>query len=385
MNIVKKASSGLKTNILPCDSLKKISDRKPFLSLQRRLHLIKILFNFLCQNTTMGDIVKDIGSRIDQIENLKQDVLDGSVRFEQSMRKDYKDLDTLLSKCKSKDKDIKQIKLILAKDNTPEIKELRVRLSQQEKELRNLHMSLKPRTGSLFTRLFLGRVNVKHYRHGERMRLKEEYHKFKRKTDFLSLGFALLQLYLFPGNRLLQLAFQSWLLYYYATLALRENILIVNGSHIRSWWIIHHYISMAVSVALLSWPPTSESYLIAEQYWLKLNLYQSTVQILQTWYQSRKLYKMIALGDAGCMEVNTPHLPQRRSGITQEITLLLPFLLAVQIFMFYNGVVLLRWGGYQLFQLEWQVPFLAFSYVILALGNMSNTLDIYFDKLRGRG
>ena len=42
--------------------------------------------------------------------------------------------------------------------------------------------------------------------------------------------------------------------YYYVSLALRENILRVNGSNIRPWWITHHYLSSFMSIVLLTWP-----------------------------------------------------------------------------------------------------------------------------------
>lgn len=50
---------------------------------------------------------------------------------------------------------------------------------------------------------------------------------------------------------------QAWLLYYYVTLALRENILNVNGSFIKPWWILHHYVSIGTSSLLSPSPPLS--------------------------------------------------------------------------------------------------------------------------------
>ena len=52
---------------------------------------------------------------------------------------------------------------------------------------------------SLFVRLFLGRVNVKHYREGERMRLKTEYEKFRSRTNYFIILCGILQL-VFPSN-----------------------------------------------------------------------------------------------------------------------------------------------------------------------------------------
>ena len=43
-----------------------------------------------------------------------------------------------------------------------------------------------------------------------------------------------------------------WTLYYYVSLSLRENILRVNGSNIKPWWIYHHYVSAVMSITVLT-------------------------------------------------------------------------------------------------------------------------------------
>ena len=43
-----------------------------------------------------------------------------------------------------------------------------------------------------------------------------------------------------------------WMLYYYVSLSLRENILKTNGSNIKRWWIIHHYLSSIMSITVLT-------------------------------------------------------------------------------------------------------------------------------------
>ena len=55
----------------------------------------------------------------------------------------------------------------------------------------------------------------------------------------MCFGFSLSTYYI----ELLLQAHQLWLLYYYTTLALRENILLANGSDILHWWIYHHLVS----------------------------------------------------------------------------------------------------------------------------------------------
>lgn len=42
-------------------------------------------------------------------------------------------------------------------------------------------------------------------------------------------------------------------------MALRESVLLVNGSHIRSWWISHHIWSAAGSLLMLALPISSPS------------------------------------------------------------------------------------------------------------------------------
>jgi hypothetical protein len=51
---------------------------------------------------------------------------------------------------------------------------------------------------------------------------------------------------------LADLLWHIWLLYYYLSIALRENILKANGSEIHGWWFMHHYISM-VCTATSAW------------------------------------------------------------------------------------------------------------------------------------
>ncbi|CAL5379952.1 unnamed protein product [Camellia sinensis] len=46
---------------------------------------------------------------------------------------------------------------------------------------------------------------------------------------------------------------KAWLLILYVGLALRENILRVNGSDIYPWWIKHHYFAMAMALISLTW------------------------------------------------------------------------------------------------------------------------------------
>lgn len=136
-----------------------------------------------------------------------------------------------------------------------------LKLSEIEASLREVD-DVRPKTGSLFVRLFLGQVNVKSRFAGDRNTLRDEYEKFKGRTNYAFLTFPtiwlLVHVYLrhvWRYTHWIHILTHVWLLYYYVSLSLRENILKVNGSNIRPWWIYHHYISAVMSIIVLTWPP----------------------------------------------------------------------------------------------------------------------------------
>jgi hypothetical protein len=51
----------------------------------------------------------------------------------------------------------------------------------------------------------------------------------------------------------------AWMAYFYLTMALRECVLLVNGSQIRAWWVQHHYWSAGCSLIMLALPVSSPS------------------------------------------------------------------------------------------------------------------------------
>lgn len=105
--------------------------------------------------------------------------------------------------------------------------------------------------------------------------------------------------------------------YYYVSLALRENILRVNGSNIRPWWITHHYLSSFMSIVLLTWPEGENYNKFLPQFNLcvapavqsppetvgdvgvvrrRYCLCQGVVQMMQAAYQKKRLYIRKAIG-----------------------------------------------------------------------------------------
>jgi len=239
-----------------------------------------------------------------------------------------------------------------------------------------LHTACVPETGSQFIRFFLGQVNVKQYREGERYVLKKEYEKFKNRTSIIFLVAVIVQM-LFPINWL-QVLFQVWLLYYYVSLALRENILRVNGSAIMPWWIIHHYFSIILSLVFLLWP-SSEAYEKFNSQFLRLGLVQASVQLLANRYHQSQLYKQIAIGKASRMDVTGEAVSP--PNWTPSANLLLPFLLFFQTYQIYNAALLVLHSydiGWQ--KTEWQQILAAGILGILGVGNLIATFQTYYRK-----
>lgn len=125
-----------------------------------------------------------------------------------------------------------------------------------------------------------------------RFRYKDEYEKFKLVLSFIGLILSVLnlivvwrwvenlgswcalmrlelpivQLCVFVLFRPLELAFMFLLVWYYCTLTIRESILKVNGSRIKGWWRMHHFISTFAAGVLLIWPNTSTWYVFRGQF-----------------------------------------------------------------------------------------------------------------------
>lgn len=101
--------------------------------------------------------------------------------------------DTVVAGCDKKRKKLsalrKEAKEAQASGSLSEEEALRltVRLDEADSALQQARR-LRPVTGSLFIRLFLGSVNVKVSHEEDRKKLKEEYNKFKSRTNFREPG-----------------------------------------------------------------------------------------------------------------------------------------------------------------------------------------------------
>eukprot|EP01104_Vermistella_antarctica_P014355 TRINITY_DN4494_c4_g1_i1.p1 TRINITY_DN4494_c4_g1~~TRINITY_DN4494_c4_g1_i1.p1 ORF type:complete len:391 (-),score=101.74 TRINITY_DN4494_c4_g1_i1:238-1410(-) len=258
-------------------------------------------------------------------------------------------------------------------------------IKAMERGAEALHEEFAPMSGSLFVKIFLGRVNVKQYGDTSRYSLKSEYERFKRKSTMQFIALVLLQLFVFPENKFLGYVFQIWTLWYYVTLALRENILRVNGSRIRQWWITHHYLSIGIAFTIITWSDTP-SFAQFLGHFLYFCLAQCLVQTLLNNYQQGRLYQLVAMGRANRIAVAAEgETFCTAPGFMPSLALLLPCLLFVQGFALYISFLLFSLiydhGGV----VEWQTYAMGFLFFSIGSGNLITTVQTYYAKYKKEG
>ncbi|KAE8054998.1 hypothetical protein FH972_011873 [Carpinus fangiana] len=238
-----------------------------------------------------------------------------------------------------------------------------------------------------FLRMFLGPINVRASRKDVQLKVKEEYNSYRDRTALLFLFFPstllILRSWIWDGCLPafpVQL-YQAWLLFLYTGLALRENILRVNGSDIRPWWIYHHYLAMLMALVSLTWEikgqPNCAQKQSGVQLFLQWAMMQGVAMLLQNRYQRQRLYTRIALGKAKRMDV----VWGETAGVDGQLWLLCPILFILQGFEAYVGLLLLKTALVGVVS-EWQVFFCGIVLVIMAVGNFSNTVQTLMVKSR---
>ncbi|KAH8959400.1 hypothetical protein BDL97_06G076200 [Sphagnum fallax] len=217
---------------------------------------------------------------------------------------------------------------------------------------------LPSKANGYFLRMLLGSVNVRATRKDGRYKVKEEYNAYRDRTAVMFLAFPVILLILknqvwngcFPA--LPVQIYQSWLLFFYTSLALRENILRVNGSDIRPWWVYHHYCAMLMALVSLTWGIQGHPSCTRKQQGVRLFLgwavMQGVAMLLQNRYQRQRLYTRIALGKG---------------------------------FQFFIGLLLLRTAVLEV-SFEWQVVACGLLLIIMAVGNFANTVATLVAKAK---
>ncbi|CAK0752938.1 hypothetical protein CVIRNUC_002183 [Coccomyxa viridis] len=212
---------------------------------------------------------------------------------------------------------------------------------------------LKQPTPALLKLLLGQHCNVMTLQRKEAIKLKEEYHTFRDRSGVILFALASVLLLgllradakrkagepfsLTPPFMVGVQAFLAWLLYFYTALALRENVLKVNGSSIRPWWIHHHYWAMITMALLLTLPVDSRAVQSFVRRFLWWSTFQGVVMMVQNRYQRRRMYTRIALGKNRAMDV----VSGESSGGTGQLLFLYPLLFALQILQCWIGACML--------------------------------------------
>ncbi|KAJ3019214.1 hypothetical protein HKX48_002290 [Thoreauomyces humboldtii] len=214
-----------------------------------------------------------------------------------------------------------------------------------------------------------------------RLAYKHEYELFKLRFTLVFVGLATMGLVV--SSRVLDAIYGFAMLYYYCTCVLREHILLVNGSRIRSWWFGHHYVSIVLAGVMLIWP-ASPSYHAFRPHFYAFAVYVSAMQYLQFRYQRARLYVLVALDRARPMDTVAGEgaFPTTSNVAGRELRTLLPFLAVGQFWQLVNAGLLLKPSAVEGFveRHEWQGVAVGLLFGILAVGNTLATVRTWRAK-----
>nr|XP_020473827.1 transmembrane protein 120A-like isoform X2 [Monopterus albus] len=235
-----------------------------------------------------------------------------------------------------------------------------------------------PQKNGLYLSLVLGNVNVTLLNKQSKFAYKDEYEKFKLCLTVILMLFSFI-CYFFVSYRFIDAILNFLLVWYYCTLTIRESILITNGSRIKGWWVVHHYISAFLSGVMLTWPD-GNLYKTFRNQFLAYSFYQSFVQCLQYYYQSGCLYRLRTLGERHNMDLTVEGF---QSWMWKGLTFLLPFLFFGHFWQLFSGLSLFRMAQLPECK-DWQVLMCSLSFIILFMGNFFTTLAVVRQKLKSR-
>ncbi|KAM9319498.1 transmembrane protein 120A [Gastrophryne carolinensis] len=275
------------------------------------------------------------------------------------------------------------------KDLSLELKKAKATHNHEEQQIKdiqeNIRMSEKsffemesflPKKNGLYLSLVLGNVNVTLLSKQAKFAYKDEYEKFKLYLTIILMVLSFLCRFIL-NSRVGDAVFNFLLVWYYCTLTIRESILITNGSRIKGWWVLNHYISTFLSGVMLTWPEGLMYQMFRNQF-LSFSMYQSFVQFLQYYYQSGCLYRLRALGERHNMDLTVEGF---QSWMWRGLTFLLPFLFFGQFWQLFNAITLFQLARHPECK-EWQVIMCGLPFLVHFMGNFFTTLRVVHQKFQ---
>jgi len=258
-----------------------------------------------------------------------------------------------------------------SEDNKSKLLEMSEKIGQMNRNFDEMSQGL-PKTAGWFLRACIGDINVS--LQWSKLQYKNIYEKFKLRMMVISMIFTIFNLTVLK-SRFFDALFNGIMVWYYSSLTLQEQILRANGSRIRGWWVVHHYLSILLSGFLLIWPDGVPYQLFRSQFYY-FSFYLCFVQFLQYHYQSGVLYRLRALGLSSNMDTTAEGF---KSWMLKGLGFLVPFLIFGYAFQLFNS--------YRLYQIskhpkctEWQVLACSILFFSLAVGNFYTLLMILKQK-----
>eukprot|EP00727_Mastigamoeba_balamuthi_P010624 m51a1_g6184 putative protein tyrosine kinase (1121) ;mRNA; f:40599-46272 len=328
----------------------------------------------------------DMEAKVAAFNQAQQEAEARARGFYAAVNAEFKKLDDIVLALSSQRKELARLSDELRAAAASGSAEARSALQQLDRDsvsrrLSDLNKLIAPDYGGVWARMFLGKVNAKVYREGERYVMKNEYEKFKNKQLLPFLVLVFFSAYL-HHSVIAHTLLQVWSLFYFSSLALRENLLRVNGSTIRTWWVTHHYLSSVLSLVFIVWPVSSATFQEFQPVFFYYCVCQALVQFLLNAYQRQRLYNLVALGKASPMDVTgEASVPTSSTRCQMHIMVLYPFVLFVQGFQLYCCYVLSK-IAWRTHIVDWEVAAAAVLFAILFCGNFITTNFTYFEKYR---
>jgi len=259
----------------------------------------------------------------DAVKKLNKNFLaiDGCLAKRTHLKKDCKSCEALLSEAKNIDAVLPD-----------QVFTFESRLEAVQKYT-NFLGETKRKVGSNFLRYILGHVSVRVWNESDKRQLKTEYNKFKQVGANSMIVFPLIQL-IFGFSWVVFQWHQVFMVYYFFSLAIRENVLKLNGSRIKRWWILHHYLSIITSfLSLLLLRSAYLEYKGFFTYNTYLSLWVAAVMWVQNQYQEARHYARVAMGKASIFDGTTGEtLVEAPSQSSSWYFILVPLLYLTYIF-----------------------------------------------------
>eukprot|EP01083_Nonionella_stella_P104264 298572_1 len=337
-----------------------------------------------------------------QTSNLDSDILELKVEVEQFTKETEKIHNDFVDTVNNINSEFRSVDSIFSKHRR--LKKVYVELETQLRELKKelgdlnelnaLESSLqeikaivddlgksKRKTGSHFVSLLMGKVSVRIWNKGDRYKFKTEYNRFKERWMSIFFIFPAIQI-LFGFSQMINQIQALLFFFYYGSLAIRENILSLNGSRIEAWWIYHHYWSIAI--ALLTLIIYSDDALVSSDnsiiYLNYFFFYQGLVMLLQNDYQKNRHYARKALAKKSQLDPTTSEVIDETPHAKYK--LLLPALYATYCAQLCISIYFLFLSSYNaLSQLKSiQIIAMAICWFVLSIGNASTLSKVLKKK-----